>query len=199
MDIDPECNYCPTCHDEYRPEISTCAACGVALESGAALRARLDRQRPVRPEPIGADEPLALVRRGPLGQIRQLQALLEAHGLAADAFVPTARLAAAPPAAARNCSRCAPRTWPRFSPCSTRSTGAPPCSTRRLRHQPGGRGVRCRPERGHLPGLRLPFPHQFVHLFRLRPQLRLRPRSRSRRLTEAHRPAGIFLSAALPP
>lgn len=72
MDIDPECNYCPTCHDEYRPEISTCAACGVALESGAALRARLDRQRPVRPEPIGADEPLALVRRGPLGQIRQL-------------------------------------------------------------------------------------------------------------------------------
>ena len=85
MDIDPECNYCPTCHDEYRPEISTCAACGVALESGAALRARLDRQRPVRPEPIGADEPLALVRRGPLGQIRQLQALLEAHGLAAIA------------------------------------------------------------------------------------------------------------------
>ena len=31
MDIDPECNYCPTCHDEYRPEISTCAASGVAL------------------------------------------------------------------------------------------------------------------------------------------------------------------------
>ena len=85
MDIDPECNYCPTCHDEYRPEITTCAACGVALESSAALRARLDRQRAVRPEPIGADEPLALVRRGPLGQIRQLQALLEAHGLAAIA------------------------------------------------------------------------------------------------------------------
>ena len=85
MDIDPECNYCPACRDEYRPEICTCAACGVALESGAALRARLDRQRPVRPEPIGADEPLALVRRGPLGQIRQLQALLEAHGLAAIA------------------------------------------------------------------------------------------------------------------
>ena len=62
MDIDPECNYCPTCHDEYRPEISTCAACGVALESGAALRARLDRQRTGRPEPIGPDEPLVLVR-----------------------------------------------------------------------------------------------------------------------------------------
>ena len=62
MDIDPECNYCPTCHDEYRPEITTCAACGVALESGAALRARLDRQRIGRPAPIGPDEPLALVR-----------------------------------------------------------------------------------------------------------------------------------------
>ena len=85
MDIDPECNYCPTCHDEYRPEITTCAACGVALESGEALRARLDRQRTGRPEPIGPDEPLVLVRRGPLGQIRQLQALLEANGLAAVA------------------------------------------------------------------------------------------------------------------
>ena len=85
MDIDPECNYCPTCHDEYRPEITTCAACGVALESGAALRARLDRQRTGRPKPINPDEPLVLVRRGPLGQIRQLQALLEAHGLAAVA------------------------------------------------------------------------------------------------------------------
>ena len=85
MDIDPECNYCPACHDEYRPEITTCAACGVALESSAALRARLDRQRTGRPEPIGPDEPLVLVRRGPLGQIRQLQALLEANGLAAVA------------------------------------------------------------------------------------------------------------------
>jgi hypothetical protein len=85
MDIDPECNYCPACRDEYRPEITTCPACGVALESGAALRARLDRQRIGRPAPIGPDEPLALVRRGPLGQIRQLQALLEAHGLAAIA------------------------------------------------------------------------------------------------------------------
>ena len=38
MDIDPECNYCPTCHDEYRPEISTCAACGVAYGHGSANR-----------------------------------------------------------------------------------------------------------------------------------------------------------------
>ena len=85
MDIDPECNYCPACNDEYRPEITTCAACGVALESGAALRARLDGQRTGRPVPIGPAEPLVVVRRGPLVQIRQLQGLLEAHGLAAIA------------------------------------------------------------------------------------------------------------------
>lgn len=80
--IDPELQYCPRCHDEYRADIRTCAACGVALIRGAEVLAQADsRQQALRSLEIHADEPVLSIRKGPVLQIKELQAYLLRHGL----------------------------------------------------------------------------------------------------------------------
>ncbi|MDR0476509.1 MAG: hypothetical protein LBH14_01025 [Desulfobulbaceae bacterium] len=51
--FNPASRYCPACGDEYRPEISRCAACGLELVTGEERIARLATAArcPRRPEP----------------------------------------------------------------------------------------------------------------------------------------------------
>jgi len=81
--IDPELNYCPRCHDEYRPDIQRCAACGVALQNGALVLAQMEAQKhkTTRSLKIEADEPLLAVRKGTVAQIKELQTRLMQRGL----------------------------------------------------------------------------------------------------------------------
>jgi len=80
--IDPECNYCPRCGDEYRADIRTCAACAVDLLSGAHLLAQ-ETKRQQAPATIAPDEAVVTVRKGPLLHMKALQAALLGRGLPA--------------------------------------------------------------------------------------------------------------------
>lgn len=75
--FETDCMYCPQCGDEYRLEIRTCAACGVALVTGTEMAQATPAYREITPL-----DRLRTVRRGSIPHIRQLQACLRAAGLA---------------------------------------------------------------------------------------------------------------------
>ncbi|WP_035245007.1 zinc ribbon-containing (seleno)protein DG [Desulfogranum mediterraneum] len=82
--IEAELKYCPRCGEEYRPEISQCAACSLELIQGARLREILAQQARAQGErslEIAAGEELVTIRQGPLLQIKALQAYLIEHSL----------------------------------------------------------------------------------------------------------------------
>jgi len=84
MNIEPDLNYCPQCRDEYRAEILTCAACGVALLTGVEMQARMaapGEETSPRSLEIFADEPMTTIRKGQVLAIKQLQAYLLAEGI----------------------------------------------------------------------------------------------------------------------
>ncbi len=84
LSIDPELKYCPRCNDEYRADIVTCAECGVELLTGNQMEAMLEerrRGRKGRSMEIGPGEELVAVRSGPVLQIKELQVILEDHGI----------------------------------------------------------------------------------------------------------------------
>ncbi|MCL2790593.1 MAG: hypothetical protein FWD79_08100 [Desulfobulbus sp.] len=80
MTIDPACNYCPQYGGEYRAEIRICADCGLALVSGAVLLAGR-KQRAVHGGAIGPLEPVAVVHRGPVLQVKMLRDYLGEKGV----------------------------------------------------------------------------------------------------------------------
>lgn len=82
--FDPELQYCPRCDDEYRAGILTCAACGVELLSGQEMLDRQKkgkRQQTVPCRDIAPDEVLLTVRKGPVLEIKALQAYLLRQGI----------------------------------------------------------------------------------------------------------------------
>ena len=85
QNIDPDLNYCPHCNDEYRAEISTCAACGIDLLSGEQMLAlhadRISPQTTSRSLEIHPEESVLTVRKGPVLQIKELQAYLLRSGI----------------------------------------------------------------------------------------------------------------------
>jgi uncharacterized protein (UPF0212 family) len=77
--IDPDLNYCPKCDEEYREDFNTCAACNIALISGAERLAMEEAEKTKlasRSMDISPDDELANIRKGSLGEMKQLQALL---------------------------------------------------------------------------------------------------------------------------
>jgi len=75
--IDPELNYCPSCREEYRADIASCADCGIALISGHQMRTLHGAgARPGRSMVIAEDEPVCTVRKGGLQAIKELQTYL---------------------------------------------------------------------------------------------------------------------------
>jgi ribosomal protein L32 len=84
QNIDPDLQYCPSCNDEYRAEIHVCAACGIDLLSGEqmlALQAERDQPQNLQPLEVDSDEALLTVRKGPVLQMKELQAYLLRRGL----------------------------------------------------------------------------------------------------------------------
>ncbi len=71
--------YCPRCDSEYRPEISRCAHCNIALVSAgkrAAAREAVTAERSGRSMLIGPDDTLVPLRQGSLQEMKAVQYLL---------------------------------------------------------------------------------------------------------------------------
>ncbi len=72
--------YCPRCDSEYRPEISRCAHCNIALVSAgerAAARQAVAAERSARSMLIGPDDALVPLRQGSLQEMKTVQYLLQ--------------------------------------------------------------------------------------------------------------------------
>jgi hypothetical protein len=83
--IDPELKYCPKCKDEFRAEITVCAVCDANLLTGIEMLARQregEGKRSSRKGRLSDTDDLVAVRRGPLGELRTYEQLLEAEGIA---------------------------------------------------------------------------------------------------------------------
>lgn len=79
---DPDLQYCPQCNEEYRTDFEICANCNVKLISGREkivaeeeAKAKLES----RSMEIGPDDEIANIKKGPLAEMKQLQALLVAN------------------------------------------------------------------------------------------------------------------------
>lgn len=76
---DLDLKYCPQCDEEYREEIISCASCNIELISGSEKLAMEDAAKTKlasRSMDISASDELANIRKGPLGEMKQLQGLL---------------------------------------------------------------------------------------------------------------------------
>ncbi len=77
--IDLQMNYCPSCGDEYRIDISNCISCNIPLIGG---REKLERVLAVeetlngRSMDISPADELVSIRKGPLKDMKSLQKLL---------------------------------------------------------------------------------------------------------------------------
>lgn len=79
LGIDAEMRYCPSCGDEYREDIVTCAGCNVELITGAEKLAQEKKKTKdffSRSMEIGADEPRIAIRDGKLRDLKPYQMLL---------------------------------------------------------------------------------------------------------------------------
>jgi hypothetical protein len=84
--IDTEMNYCPSCDDEYRSDISNCVACNIALISGPEKLARIKAVQEAfgeRSMDISPEDGLVNIRKGPLKDMKALQKILAAERIPA--------------------------------------------------------------------------------------------------------------------
>lgn len=82
--IDPDLKYCPQCDEEYREEIISCASCSIELISGTerlAIEGAAKAKVSTRSMDISPDDELVNIRKGPLGEMKQLQALLGSENI----------------------------------------------------------------------------------------------------------------------
>ena len=82
--IEAELQYCPDCMDEYRAEITTCAACNIPLVSGKQMLKALQntaQKQPERTMVISPDDELVSIRQGPLVQMKDFQVMLKRAGI----------------------------------------------------------------------------------------------------------------------
>ncbi len=82
--IDPDLKYCPTCDEEYREEIVSCASCSVELLTGSERLAMEEAEKTKlagRSMDISPDDEIANIRKGPLAEMKQLQALLGSQNI----------------------------------------------------------------------------------------------------------------------
>ena len=83
-DVDPDLKYCPQCNDEYRADITTCAACEKELLTGAQLLELLAaRQKKLasRSLEISPDDDIVNINRGTLAEMQHLVQLLEQENI----------------------------------------------------------------------------------------------------------------------
>ncbi|SHO50461.1 hypothetical protein SAMN02745220_03467 [Desulfopila aestuarii DSM 18488] len=79
LGIDPEMCYCPSCGDEYRADITTCAGCNIALISGTEKLSQAKEKTEAffsRSMEIGPEEPRVAIKGGKLRDLKPYQLLL---------------------------------------------------------------------------------------------------------------------------
>ncbi|MGB3211495.1 MAG: hypothetical protein WBB19_12385 [Desulforhopalus sp.] len=77
--IDHQMNYCPSCGDEYRADITRCGSCDISLISGGEKLERAVKQQEALAErsmEILLTDELVNIRKGPLKDMKSLQKLL---------------------------------------------------------------------------------------------------------------------------
>jgi hypothetical protein len=77
--VDCEMNYCPSCGDEYRIDISHCGTCKIPLMSGQEKLANIVKAQEAlgeRSMDISPEDELVNIRKGPLKDMKTLQKLL---------------------------------------------------------------------------------------------------------------------------
>jgi ferredoxin len=82
--IEADLKYCPSCNDEYRAEIVTCAACNVELLTGTQmleLEEQKQQKKDGRSMTLSPDDEMVSIRKGPVMQMKELQVLLERQGI----------------------------------------------------------------------------------------------------------------------
>ncbi|MEN8140496.1 MAG: hypothetical protein ABFR97_04660 [Thermodesulfobacteriota bacterium] len=81
---DDDLKYCPQCHDEYRAEIESCAACGLLLLPGAEMAA-LGRQEQAqvqaRKGELRDDDEIITIHKGGLAELRHLEKVFKAENI----------------------------------------------------------------------------------------------------------------------
>jgi hypothetical protein len=83
-EFDPDLKYCPSCNDEYRAEITTCAGCDVELVTGRQmieLATQKNKNRAARSMELSPDDEMVSIRKGAVMQMKELQILLEREGI----------------------------------------------------------------------------------------------------------------------
>ncbi len=84
MRYDEDLKYCPQCQDEYRADIEKCAACAVALLSGAEMQERLNRSLQARNSRRGAltvDDDIVTIHKGPLADLQKFEKAFAAENI----------------------------------------------------------------------------------------------------------------------
>ena len=87
--IDQDLNYCPQCDEEYREDIENCAMCNISLISGSerlALEEAAQSKMAARSMDISGEDELANIKKGPRGEMKQLQGVLAAAKIPAILF-----------------------------------------------------------------------------------------------------------------
>ena len=82
--VDLDMMYCPQCGDEYRQTLQQCVSCGVDLISGEEKYAETAARKAAfagRKMTIDPDEPLAVIRKGSVNDLKNLQKILMAEGV----------------------------------------------------------------------------------------------------------------------
>ncbi len=83
--IDPECNYCPRCRDEYRAEIALCAECAIPLVSGREILAREKEtltSKNNRRRDIAANDDIVAIHKADMKEIKLLERELARENIA---------------------------------------------------------------------------------------------------------------------
>ncbi len=78
--IEPDLMYCPSCREEYRADIITCADCGTELVSGRdvlAVKGAADVQRNNRMGALTPDDDVVAIHQGQLNEIKPLEKVLQ--------------------------------------------------------------------------------------------------------------------------
>jgi hypothetical protein len=84
--FDADLKYCPKCNDEYRLEISVCAACGLELLTGAQMLEQAAGVSAHKSQPmakIESDDKLISLQKGNLLDMKRVKSLLAEHSIPA--------------------------------------------------------------------------------------------------------------------
>lgn len=84
MRYDADLKYCPTCRDEYRAEVESCATCKITLLTGREMAdfvGQIQAARAKRRGDLTADDDIVTIHKGALGDLQRLAELFAAENI----------------------------------------------------------------------------------------------------------------------